>query len=81
MFKKTTYGFYSAKQVELTGQTIIYVTPTGRQVEVSHINEDQTGAGCLWDDLGCLGEIVDFVRVGQRRETEYKNRKPIWAKS
>lgn len=72
MFKKPTYGFYSAKQVELTGQTIIYVTPTGRQVEVSHINEDQTGIGCLWDDLGC-----DFVRVGQRRNTEYKNRKPI----
>jgi hypothetical protein len=62
VFNTKMYGFYSAKQVEHTKETIVYTTPAGLEVTVSFISEDPSGSGCLWDDLVSCGEIVDFVR-------------------
>lgn len=68
MFETKMYGFYSAKQVEDSGKTIVYTNPAGLEVTVSFISEDPSGSGCLWDDLVRCGEIVDFVRLsGTRR--------------
>lgn len=59
------YGYYSEKGAEVGG-TCFYLTPEGKEVEVSCAGLDREGTGYMWPDKVFVGEITEYVRQGRK---------------
>lgn len=58
------YGFYSGRSHDAGHGTHWYAKPDGSEVEVSCISLDPEGAEYRWDDKKAVGEVTQWLRVG-----------------
>ena len=56
------YGFYSQKAVDNGRGSVIYLTPEGKEVEVTAVYEDKDGTDYLWPDKVCVGQVAKYLR-------------------
>ena len=64
---ETLYGFYSQESVNKGNASFVYSTPDGGEVEVTLVNQNKDGwSGYAWKDTVPMGEVVKYLRIGQR---------------
>lgn len=59
------YGFWSDEAHEGGFGTSFYLTPEGREIEVTVVTPDREGQEYLWPDKRFVGEVARLLRVGQ----------------
>ena len=65
------YGFFSPRSKSCGNPTYWYRTPAGEEVEVSLVYNDPETDDFKWEDKVCVGEVTDFIRLGQVKEEKW----------
>lgn len=60
------YGVYSAEAAAMCHMTYIWQRPDGTEVEVTAVYIRPNDPAVLWPDAVWLGEVLTYLRPGQR---------------